>query len=248
VDLLVTIGVGALLLVWLAAIHVGERVRTLRCGHNLAVIGRAFHTFTHDHGSRLPPTAVIPLNLTWDTALRPYLRPELVVSNSPYAQRQLQKAAAPRFHCPSDNLLRERSRSYAMCRHDMRPENWPPGPDNSTGPGLWWGNAELTRVLESPSSGSPEQVAERLAMMKLEWLPVPADTLLVTEFVDNDNKLWNPTGAGLQGQDQQVRAFPGGLLGFHHGRFNYLLADGHVERLTPLNSAISGIWTIRAGD
>jgi len=241
-------GVTALLFVWLACTGASERVRTARCSHNLAMIGRALHNFANDHQNRLPPAAVVPLNWTWDTILRPYLRTESVASNSAYAERQLQRTAAPRFHCPSDMLLREHPRSYAMSRHDMRPENWPPGPDNATGVGLWWGKPEMTRVLENPSSGTPDQIAERLAMVKLNWLPAPADTLLLTELIDSDNKLWNPTGAGVLSQDQQMKAFPGGLAGFHHGRFNYLLVDGHVEALTPLNSAVGGIWTIKAGD
>ena len=248
VDLLVLVAVSALVFVWLACTGAGERVRAVRCSRNLAIIGRALQTFANDHRHCLPPAALVPLNLTWDTILRPYLRSETIVSNSPYAVRQLQRAVAPRFRCPSDSVLRERLRSYAMARHDMRPENWPPGPDNATGLGLWWGKPEMTRALENPGSSTPEDTAERLAMVKLDWLPAPADTLLVTEFIDSDNKLWNVNGSGVTSPDQQLKAFPGGMAGFHHGRFNYLLVDGHVEALTPLNSAVSGIWTIKAGD
>jgi len=84
VDLLVLVAVSALVFVWLACTGAGERVRAVRCSRNLAIIGRALQTFANDHRHCLPPAALVPLNLTWDTILRPYLRSETIVSNSPY--------------------------------------------------------------------------------------------------------------------------------------------------------------------
>ena len=55
------------------------------------------------------------------------------------------------LRCPAD--VGDRSRTYAMPQHDMSSANWPPGPENRTGVGLWWscwqdgGNASLSYVL-----------------------------------------------------------------------------------------------------
>src|SRR4029077_19037693 len=133
IDLLALIGVLAVLAGWFGFKHGGERGRIARCTANLKDLGDAMHRFAGDHGGALPPAGIEPLQTTWDMQLYSYLKPGQAAGD------ELIASVAPRFFCPSDPIKRgDRPRSYAMSAHSMTPDNWPPGPDNTTGVGLWW--------------------------------------------------------------------------------------------------------------
>jgi prepilin-type processing-associated H-X9-DG protein len=248
VDLLATLAASLLLIGWLAFNHSGERGRIAHCDRNLQVLAGAMQSFANDHGSALPPAGIEAPQITWDMQLAPYLKPGLAVSNSAAAWQSLLKAVGPRFFCPSDPVVRgDHPRSYAMSAHNMKPENWPPGPDDTTGLGLWWGETDAARIL-----GHDTQNLDELALVKLAWLPDPADTLLLTEYPERENRMQSKYDIRLAGADQQANVFVNRANSMHFHRFNYLMADGHVELLSPLQTRAldgsAGIWTIKKGD
>ena len=256
-DLCCTI-VAVTVLLGLAVLNLtGERGRIIQCTHNLKKLGQAMEEYAGNHGGGLPPASIEQAQATWDTLITPYLRPDLVISNSAYAKRQLKAAVAPRFFCPSDSLVRPHARTYAMSGHDMQPENWPPNPGNATGVGLVWDRWHMER-LQAAGVWNPTQTnGNTSALVNLSWLPDPANTVLLTELVCSYNQIGNPRAATVTTTHQQLELFQGDPARFHHGRFNYLMADGHVELLSPFQTGNAGadnadqsasIWTIKAGD
>lgn len=249
VDLLATLAVLILLGGWLGFNYCGERGRIVRCSWNLQGLGKAMQFFANDHDSALPPAGVSALQTTWDMQIATYLTSERPGTNPPSAQKELPSAAAPKFFCPSDPVRRGDSpRSYALSSHDMTPGNWPPGPENTTGVGLWWGWGDQEKL-----QGRETQNLDDLLLVKLAWLPDPADTLLLTEFPSKENRMRRVECVRVDSVREQGRPLSGDQLQrFHHGRFNYLMADGHVELLTPLQTGgldgHAGIWTIKKGD
>ncbi len=230
----------------------GERGRIMQCTHNLKKLGQAMQAYAGDHGGELPPACNKLLPATWDSLVTPYLRPDLVNPNSAYAKRELKNAVAPRFLCPSDTLVRPHARTYAMPGNLMQPENWPPGPDVATGIGLVWDKPHAETLLGADTWEQARTNHNILTAIKLSELPDPANTLLLTELVRSDNQLGSQSAATVSGAQQQADQFKGNQSHFHYGRFNYLMVDGHVEWLTPLQtggmSGTSGIWTIRKED
>jgi prepilin-type processing-associated H-X9-DG protein len=248
IDLLAVLLVVLLLGGWLGLTHLGERGRIARCARNLEILGEVMQGFATDHGGALPPAGVEALPTTWDVQLSPYLKPGPAKSAGLSDPRRLLEAVAPNFVCPSDSFQRGvPPRSYAMSGHDMKPDNWPPGPDNSTGVGLWWGPGEAHRLL-----GYETDNLNDLALVKLTWLPDPASTLVLTECPGMGNRLAQAEDLRVESVAQQAKAFNSRRPPYHDGRFNYLMADGHVELLTPLQTGgmdgHAGIWTIKKGD
>lgn len=250
VDLLaVIVGVGVLV-VCFVGLRWGERVRMIRCAHNLQVLSKAMQEFATDHGDGLPPAGVEATATTWDLLLTPYVTGARAKTKSPpETVRQFQPAMAPRIFCPSDPIPRgERPRSYAMSDFDMKPDNWPPGPDCATGVGLWWSNNRLNSLLGAKTS--PENL-DALALVKFTGLSDPAATLLLTEYPQNESRggsLMRITVSSPSQQSEKLQV-PGR---YHFGRFNYLMADGRVEWLSALQTGSldgsSGIWSIKKGD
>lgn len=251
-DLVALVAVVTLVGGWFGCARLGERGRTSTCARNLGVLGQAIHSYANDHGGSIPPAGIDAPLLTWDMQLRHYLRPDLIVSNSAYAERQLQKAIAPRFHCPSDPFERMAPRSYAISRHDMQPENWPPGPHNATGVGLCWQKASLKTLLDPEAIANATTNGDALALAKLSNVPAPADTLLLAELIEPANVMGSFRSATVGNAAEQTAPFKGDSSRVHRGRFNYLMVDGHVEALAPFQTGSAagngGIWTIEAGD
>lgn len=243
VDLLVSIAVVVLLAGWFGLSHLGECGRIARCTRNLQVLGEAMQRYADDHGGALPPAGVGLLHLTWDTEILPYLEPG----------KSSRDAMAPYLVCPSDVVKRDQPRTYAMSGHDMQPFNWPPGPDNTTGVGLWWDENAIVQKFGSQFARKVnKQDLSGLSLVKLSWMPDPAGTLLLTEMVDPNNRAWRTGWPVVWNAKQQLSFLKTAAANYHHGCFNYLMTDGHVELLTPLQTGSwdgsGGIWTIRAGD
>ncbi|MEI8288535.1 MAG: hypothetical protein WCH99_03625 [Verrucomicrobiota bacterium] len=256
-DLCVVVVVSAGLLGLAGLTFTGERGRIAQCKYNLKKIGQGMQQYAAEHEGALPPASSSITGVTWDQLLTSYLRPDLVVSNSAYAKRQLKIAVAGRFLCPSDSLVRPHPRTYVMTGHDMQPENWPPGPENATGVGLVWDKMNANKLLENSEWNQATTNRNLLPQVKLSWLPAPANTLLVTELVRPDNVYESQRVTTVGSARQQVEQFRGDRAQFHHGRFNYLMADGHVELMSPFQTGNAGaydadrpadIWTIKAGD
>jgi prepilin-type processing-associated H-X9-DG protein len=152
-------------------------------------------------------------------------------------------------------------------------ENWPPGSNNLTGVGLWWQShvrgqimAELTNMtsaaVNSPATNGIPTLAT-VPCFRLNMIPAPADTLLLTEQMRTNNIAFNFTCASIRSSSEYVDK---GLIDpqqIHGGRFNHLMVDGHVELLKPeqtlgKNSGLPdvdpsdpktrNIWTVFPGD
>ena len=235
----------------------GERGRIFRCAHNLKKLGWAMQAYADDHDGALPAASDNRLPATWDTMITPYLRPDLVNTNSAYAKRLLVRTVEPDFVCPSDTLVRAHPRTYVMAWHDMGPDFWPPGSDNATGVGLTWDKRTADALLGTGAWEEARTNHSILTPVKFSQLPDPGNTLFLTELVRADNHYGNSWMAAVKSAQEQVGRFTGNRSQFHFGCFNYLMADGHVELLSPFQignagsyDAVqqTGIWTIKAGD
>jgi prepilin-type processing-associated H-X9-DG protein len=246
-DMAVLIGMAALLLAWFGIGQVGERGRTLHCAWNLAALGKAMHRYANEHDDALPAAGVNvgQYQTSWDLRLLPYRAPGLAKQNN----EELARTVSRFFSCPSDKIWhRGSTRSYAMGSNDMTLQNWPPGGDSATGVGLNWDKPAVLRLLNEDALKQPEI----LPGVKLADIPVPAKTVLLTELIVPNNVIGSYQAASVSGCVQQQQPFPDGGAKFHGGRFNYLMVDGHVELLTPLQTGAfdgtGGIWTLKKGD
>jgi prepilin-type processing-associated H-X9-DG protein len=245
IDLFVVIIVLMVLGGWLALAYTGENGRIVRCTGNLSALGRAMQTYA-DHNQEALPAAGIDWEknqFSWDMRLQPYLS-----AGKPSSEQAF--AALPRFFfCPSDDAKHNGTpRSYAMGGNDMSPDHWPPGPDSATGVGLWWDGETIRPLLGDMAT----QKIEQLPVVKLADIPRPADTVLLTEFIDPNNNLGSTRLTSVASPTQQRQFFKDGAVNFHHGRFNYLMVDGHVELLSALQTGSfdgsAGIWSLKKGN
>lgn len=231
------------------------RSRTATCASHLQSLGRALQMYTLENGERLPPAYLVYANanqVSWDKLLAPLLDPSF---------------GSQGWTCPSDSLepaswaarYNLKRRSYAMARHDMRAENWPPSSENRTGVGLWWSFGGAGTNFPSADIYNYSQT-NRQAAVQISMVLKPATTLALTEKVDPDNISMNSSGAHISKSDEHMAK--GGPFPeyFHRGRFNYLLLDGHVETLFPQETvgpagragsyvtAHQGFWTLYPDD
>lgn len=260
IDLMVTIGMAVLLGGWFGFNHLGERGRAARCGKNLMELGHALQAYANDHEDGIPPAVVDlkPPKVGWDTELFTYLSPKLAKTPGAFEQRQLFNEVSPLFLCPSDTLPRGgHPRSYSMPANDMTAANWPPGPDSATGIGLMWNKQTVKDLLSEEVASSVLNNPGLLPKVKLAGLHAPADTALLTENIVEANTMKSTTAVRVTQINQRAQFANGDFANFHGGQFNYLMADGHVELLSPAltgNAGAadadrpSGIWTMKAGD
>ena len=122
------------------------------------------------------------------------------------------------------------------------------GPESATGVGLVWNEATATALV------GPDVKPEELPGLKLSIVASPARTALVSELIDPNNVMGTIQTATVFNPFQQ-QAFFNTKTNFeycHRGEFNYLMVDGHVERLSALQTGSlaggAGIWSIRKGD
>lgn len=236
-----------------------------RCAENLKQLGIAMALYEKDNDERLPYAYIKPEkdsdrnSVAWDGLIFP-----LVPLNSAGLQQK------HLFRCPADTIIRNGDRpqrSYAMPTHRMTDDVWPPGPNNATGVGLYWeaGRGGLADVSNLVSTANFLEANNKskcpIAAIRLNMIPAPAQTLLLTENARPGNILFSSSGATIAGPGQHVQARLIDIDYYHAGRINYLMIDGHVELLYPWesagladpNSTVSrkshaDIWTIRADD
>lgn len=234
---------------WYAVIHTGERGRIACCASNLRILGEATQSFADEHQSELP-AAIINLGKTqiWDMALIPYLCPNLTNAKSIYAKNQLLSKAQHFFLCPSDTINRKSPRSYAMAGRDMS-YGWPPTSGDDTGLGILWDNRTVSILHDEDLITKADKDFDLLPRIKQSLLLKPAGTLLITELVVPDNILAQPNSARVLAVNDQQTGMDLISTHFHSGKFNYLMADGHVELLAADQTDGSDgkshtIWTV----
>jgi prepilin-type processing-associated H-X9-DG protein len=250
VDLLAVIFTATLLVAGVVVTHVGAIGRQVRCASNLSALGKAMHEYANEHDDGLPAASINwrGKQSSWDLKLLPYLMPGLAKANSGEMFAQ-----APRWIvCPSDNsgngTQGHTPRSYAMPGNDMAANNWPPSSNSATGVGLDWNDGNVAALVGSDAT------PEKLPAVKFSIVTDPAHTALLTELIDPNNRMGGVQAASVWNSAQQQSFFNANTNYdyCHRGEFNYLMVDGHVERLSALQTGSlgsgAGIWSIRKGD
>lgn len=242
------------LVAWAAVWVGGEKRRTWVCAHHMKTLGQAFAEYAQDHSGALPPAVLDngKNNTSWDSEIVVYLQPELTKSNSPRAIKSLETQLSHLFKCPSDREPRHGGlpRSYSMPMYDINLVGWPPDHNSVGGIGLYLNAKTIKKAREADFAESPDYVP----VIKTSMVPDPADTALLVERISNLNVLWATKYACITSTKEQFEAKTSfAARDFHGGKMNYLMLDGHVELMLPLQSAGfvgagGGLWTIRAGD
>jgi prepilin-type processing-associated H-X9-DG protein len=247
IDLLAIIFIVLFFGLWLGTTHLGERGRIARCQANLAALGKATQAYANDEWDSIPAADINvgKLQVAWDLKLLPYLKLGLVKANS----EQLFELAPRYFACPSDQVPHKGTpRSYAMSGNDMLPEHWPPRADIATGVGLVWETSSVSRLLGMAALKSPDA----LPGIKVSVIPAPSDTFLLTDLINPINTFGGRPGSAVYDPSAQQKCLQADGAAFHDGRLNYLMVDGHVELLSPLQTGTlkgaAGIWSIGKAD
>lgn len=229
--------------VWLGKDRAREARNTWACKQRLKGLGEAFAMYARERAGRLPVGAAqIPGQETsWDRELAGMWG----VSGAVAALER----EAGRFWCPSDREPRGegRPRSYAMPMYELRTEGWPPGRLSRGGVGLYLDPGRLRIAWESDGT-----LGETWPVMRISMVPDPSGTALLVERVAIRNVLGSPTFACILNTREQWAAKTLERDRFHGGRFNYLMVDGHVERMTERvsggHTGDGGVWTLRPDD
>ncbi len=238
------------------------------CVNNLKELAKGMAMYQQQYSEKLPMAYVRFSDnkfFNWDVLLIDYLRANM--RTDPTKPAPSGDAVNKFLLCPEDVIpgvkwgpKQAKRRTYSMPNHDMHPSNWPPGPDNNTGVGLYWtvGAKQGLNTLANFYAFSNNVPAFRAAMI-LE----PDDTLLVTEHAYFRNILANPGGSIIKTTGEHIHDAPEAekkLTTLHGGKISYMMVDGHVESLFPdqtvgftggVSSNVNthrGMWTIRAKD
>ena len=137
-----------------------------------------------------------------------------------------------------------------MPMYDLNHVSWPPDQDSLGGLGLYLDGKALKKVRDA----DPTMSSDFLPAIKTVMVPDPYDTALLVERISIINALWAAKYACIVSTREQFDAKTFAAQDFHGGRLNYLMLDGHVELLWPIQSGghtgsgDQGLWTIRPGD
>jgi prepilin-type processing-associated H-X9-DG protein len=141
-------------------------LRETVCMENLQELGLAMNMYAQDNNDKLP-FAFITYHgsISWDSLISPYVPQdhEANGSQSMITSSTFEKNDANDdgkiFLCSADTIPASNKkalrRTYSMPAHDMTIKDWPPGPQNSSGVGLWWsdrgkGLASTTNLFGEP--------------------------------------------------------------------------------------------------
>jgi prepilin-type N-terminal cleavage/methylation domain-containing protein/prepilin-type processing-associated H-X9-DG protein len=248
VELLVVIGIIALLIsILLPSLNKARQAaNTVACASNMRQIGLMFRMYANENSGILPPGGyqLAPgRNWTWTDWMDKYLtggRMPDAVKDGDYSNTA-QTYCPPILQCPSDNSTPMRNITYKPIRN----RNW-----NSFG----LGSLGISTISAGPTTvdfyGKPAS--------RKQYSSIANDTIMLMEWSDgsviNDSLPNSPMGTtGGSAKDapaQQVKGpwentnlpsnSPVGAISYAlhpGGRFNYLIADGHVEAMTPYESA-----------
>ena len=220
--------VGLLILVGMAIANgFRNKSRESACMANLRQLGVAMSLYENSNGGRLP-FAFVEYSpdkfISWDRLIDSYAR-------SGSGQSQL-------LRCPADTIPTQEAqgasprRTYAMARHNMDKRNWPPDANNATGVGLWWSpKGKLHAAASSLNSKTNSTPA-----ISVDMISTPAATLILTEQAQGNNIEFSYSGAAIDNPSTQLDTQRIKMSRYHGGKFNYLMVDGHVELLSPLES------------
>jgi len=185
------------------------------------------------------------------------------------------------LRCPSDKVRRDARyrqsiRSYVMPRHAMHTSpawapntgssgfNWPPAADNSTGVGLNWDVSGGATTSWNPRdlTGVGADIPGRQDGIHENLILKPEGTIMFTERVRREMLQGGFQYQYIQNANEHLisnraRDDYNNASAYHFGKFNFLMADGHVEQWTPeesigpdgTNTAFqTGPWTMNVDD
>jgi prepilin-type processing-associated H-X9-DG protein len=239
-------------------LETSRSVKTNHCTANLKLLHEAMMIYSENNANQLP-YVMLKYNentySSWDELTYPFV-PGGYKTNS----RGERTILADRIlRCPSDTIgppkgaVGRSRRTYSMSWHRMNKENWPPGPANSTGVGLWW--SDKPRAGSEMAWTNTLSADEHIPSINLSMIPAPSTTLLLAEKARRENYLFHFMGAEIRGPDEHLDTHLISMRDYHQGRFNYLMVDGAVQKLLPEQSAglprgsgAKNIWTIRPDD
>jgi prepilin-type processing-associated H-X9-DG protein len=150
----------------------------------------------------------------------------------------------------------------------MAEGDWPPGPDNSSGVGLWWvingkDLSNSTNLFQNVGRKKLKDIkpSSPLPALRVKQIQAPAMTLLLTEHARSNNLMEAASGAIIRSPTEHLDTSVIPSDKYHQGKFNYLMIDGHVETLSPPQGLyknnpdgntsekyLGNIWTIRPDD
>ena len=225
VELLVVIGIIALLIsILLPSLNrARQQAMAISCGSNLRQIGVALMLYVNDNRGVLPPGALAINtgggNMVWDTLISKNLGKEstnIYVNNNPPGVLKCPTDLIPRT-APNETAIR----SYSMV--EAGSGTWPQRIPNGVASTSFYpfGHANYNKHFRT---------------FKMTEIRRSAATLMVVEsFGNTTNPNWagHATGATIQNATSQLgnhKEPP------HNKRWNYLMADGHVELLLPLQT------------
>jgi len=137
-----------------------------------------------------------------------------------------------------------------MPMYDINRVGWPPDKNSLGGLGLYLDAQTIQTAREADSTKS----ADYVPAIKTSMVPDPADTALLVERISIPNALWGTKYACIISTREQFDAKTFAAEDFHGGKMNYLMLDGHVELLLPIQAGghvgagNEGLWSIRSGD
>ncbi|MGV3756363.1 MAG: H-X9-DG-CTERM domain-containing protein [Verrucomicrobiota bacterium] len=242
------------------------------CVSNLGEIGKALQVYSQDNGGHLPYAGVNygeAKKWSWDDFLNKQLSENWAPSqlDTPTAKDSLKLLL-----CPSDNpkhiisrLSKDgaNKRTYAMPAFAKTKSNWPPRAESSTGIGIhleMQTSPELARQTGPPDfiTASTLTKSQVKAAFSMAMVSKPLATIAITERVHPRNVIGNIEESTIPNATEHIHyQVPVKPADYHANRFNYLMLDGHVETLEPLQTlgstnsppAIqSGMWTINPND
>ena len=252
VELLVVIATLAVLAILaLAAVYgLRQRSRETACMANLKQLGVAMSLYEKNNEERLPFAFVEYSQSTfvsWDRLIYSY-------ASSGSGQNHL-------LLCPADTIPAKGSdlrRTYSMPKHGMDKRDWPPASDNATGVGHWWAPRGREYASLSALNSKTNGKTNALPAITVDMIPSPDATALLTEQAQADNLEFSYSDATIDNPATQLDTRAIKMWRYHGGKFNYLMVDGHVGLLSPLESLgesdpvyddsdkkFQNIWTIR---
>ena len=244
IELLVVIAIIAILAAMLlpALGKAREMGKTISCAGKLKQLGIAQLSYAGDNFDYIPYGGLIDgsSQTSWDDLL-----------GTSYDGRQLTPAKAAQS---AFNLSNTKQPSLYVCSSDYTGKDSPTSVHRSYsmnrgcflsgiasyrdgGPTSIFGVTNIATLPTTPWS----------ARLTLSTIKRPAKVLLLTEYFTKNNMLGCASGSVLDSPSQQLTD----NLTVHQGRCNYLLLDGHIETLRPIDSTAPGcflttpygIWT-----
>jgi prepilin-type processing-associated H-X9-DG protein len=229
IELLVVIATLAVLAILaLAAIDgLRQKSRETACLGNLRQLGVAMSLYEKSNEERLPFAFVEYSSssfVSWDRLIYSYVPAS--------GQNHL-------LRCPSDTISAKGSdprRTYSMPKHAMDKRDWPPASDNMSGVGLWWAPRGREYASLSSLNSKTKGKTNAIPAISTDMILSPDATMLLTEQAQANNLEFNYSGATVDNPAKQLDTKVIKIGRYHGGKFNYLMVDGHVEWLSPLES------------